>query len=102
MIPVPSFYRPGQAGAPATPSPLSNMAHLTPLAPAMDELPPLPTVNTKTNKRPSLSVKTKNTGPPMFSVQASLATSLLPIPLPSFVAAWPQRRTHLQRLWSLL
>ena len=27
----------------------------------MDELPPLPTVNTKTNKRPSLSVKTKNT-----------------------------------------
>ena len=54
-------YHPDQTEASTTPSPLSNMAPLTPLTPAMDELPPLPTVNTKTNKRPSLSVKTQNT-----------------------------------------
>lgn len=61
MKPVPSFYQPEQVDTPTTPSPLSNMAPLTPLTPAMDELPPLPAVNTKTNKRPSLSVKTQNT-----------------------------------------
>lgn len=60
MKPVTS-YQLEQTDAQTTPSPLSNMAPLTPLTPAMDDLPPLPSVNIKTSKRPSLSVKTQNT-----------------------------------------
>ena len=60
MKPITS-YQSEQTNTPTSPSPLSNVAPLTPLTPAMDELPPLPILNIKTNKRPSLSVKTQNT-----------------------------------------
>jgi GATA-binding protein, other eukaryote len=71
-------YQPEQTDTPTTPSPLSNVAPLTPLTPAMDELPSLPTVNTKVNKRPSLSVKTQNTR--SSNIPSASLTSSQPAP----------------------
>ena len=82
MKPVPSFYQPKQADAPTAPFPLSNITPITPPAPAMGELPPLPTVHTKTNKRPSLSIKTQNTRSSNVPSASLTGTSLLPVPLP--------------------